>query len=148
MTRQSTGGRPVFSASNARTLIADLLQSLKDEYDYTDEDLGRILGKSDDMVRAYRKGTSGMDAFSLLAAWREFNGHFIGPIRRFVEDSRPVATDDRIAAHAVLHAATALSDALVKGDELTLEVIRQNRATLEHARDEIDGQLAKLRPAA
>lgn len=148
MTRQSTPQRSIFSASNAREVIAASLQAIKEENDYTDEDLGRILGKGEDMARAYRKGTSGMDAFSLLAAWREWNGHFIGPIRRFVEGSRPVPTDDRASAHAILQAAVTMSDALTTCDEIDLEAVRANRKQLEKARDAIDEQLAKLRPAA
>lgn len=148
MTRQSTPQRSIFSASKAREVIAASLQAMKDAKGYTDEELGHVLGKSEDMAAAYRKGTSGMDAFSLLAGWREWNGEFIGPIRRYVESSRPVATDDRVAAHAVLSAAAKLSDALTTSDEIDLETVRANRSALEKARDAIDEQLAKLRPAA
>lgn len=144
--RTSTGPKPIFSASNARTEIAASLQNIKDTLGYTDEDLARVLGKSEDMARAYRRGDSGMDAFSLLAAWREWNGAFIGPIRRFVEGSRPTSVDDRIAQHQVLNAATALSEALSCADELDDEAIRKNRAALEKGRDALDALLGKIGP--
>ena len=147
MTRTSTGPRPVFSASNVRDEIANALQSIKDANGYTDEDLGRVLGKSEDMAAAYRKGTSGMDAFSLLAAWREWNGPFIGPIRRFVEGNRPVDTCDFAAPSAILKAALALAVALEDGD-IDYEEVRDSRADLERARDAIDAQLSKLVRAA
>ncbi|KPH66885.1 hypothetical protein [Novosphingobium sp. ST904] len=147
MTRTSTGPRPVFSASNVRDEIANALQSIKDANGYTDEDLGRVLGKSEDMAAAYRKGTSGMDAFSLLAAWREWNGPFIGPIRRFVEGSRPVDSCDFAAQSAILKAALALAVALEDGD-IDYEEVRDSRADLERARDAIDAQLSKLVRAA
>ena len=133
--RTSTGPKPIFSASNARAEIAASLQNIKDTLGYTDEDLARVLGKSE-------------DAFSLLAAWREWNGAFIGPIRRFVEGSRPTAVDDRIAQHQVLNAATALSEALSCADELDDEAIRKNRAALEKGRDALDALLGKIGPKA
>lgn len=48
----------------------------------------------------------------------------------------------------VLKAVLALSVALGDGNGITPEEVRQNRATLEAARDFINAQLAKLRPAA
>lgn len=144
--RTSTRQHLVFSASNARAVLAGSLQAIKDAHDYTDEDLGRVLGKSEDMARAYRKGDSGMDAFALMAAWREWNGDFIGPIRRFVEGSRPKSVDDRLAQHHVLSAAAALSEALSRTDELDAEAIRKNRAALEQGRDALDALLSKLKP--
>lgn len=142
------GKAPVFSATNARDEIAASLQHIKDTHGYTDEDLGRILGKSEDQAANYRKGHSGMDAFSLLAAWREWNGEFIGPIRRFVEGSRPKAVDDRIASHSVLTAAVALAEAMTVGGDLDAVDLRRNRPKLEHARDALDAVLASLKPEA
>ena len=144
--RTSTRPTMVFSASNARAVVAESLQTIKDEHGYTDEDLGRVLGKSEDRAAAYRKGDSGMDAFSFMAAWREWNGDFIGPIRRFVEGSRPKSVGDRLAQHHVLSAATALSEALSGTDELDPETIRKNRAVLEQGRDALDALLGKLKP--
>lgn len=142
------GKAPVFSASNARDEIAASLQNIKDTHGYTDEDLGRILGKSEDTAANYRKGLAGMDAFSLLAAWREWNGLFIGPIRRFVEGSRPKSIDDRIASHSVLTAAVALSEAMTVGDDLDATVLLRNRSQLEKARDALDAVLASMKPEA
>lgn len=147
MTGQSTPQRSIFSASNAREVVAASLTAIKEAHDYTDEDLGRILGKGEDMARAYRRGTSGMDAFSLLAAWREWNGDFIGPIRRFVEGSRPVATDDHAGQSAILEAAIVMHRGMIDG-KLSPESALANRRILESARDALDEQLSKLRPAA
>lgn len=142
-------GKPlVFSETNARQVVAESLQAIKDTKGYTDIDLGRILGKSEDTAALYRKGHSGMDAFSLMAAWREWNGEFIGSIRRFVEGSRPKATDDRIASHSVLSAAAALSASLANGDDIDPEDLRKNRAALEQGRDALDALLGRLKPEA
>lgn len=138
----------IFSASNVRETIASSLSHIKETHGYTDEDLGRILGKSEDMAANYRKGHSGMDAFSLLAAWREWNGDFIGPIRRLVENSRPKAVDDRIASHSVLTAAVALSEAMTTGGDLDTSELIRNRSKLEKARDALDAVLGNMKPEA
>ena len=78
-----------------------------------------------------------------MAAWREWNGDFIGPIKRYCEETRPGAPCDHAAQSAILKAALALSVALEDG-EVDPEEVRLNRATLEAARDAIDAQLSKL----
>lgn len=137
--------RRVFSASSVRDTIAETLQTIKARDKLTFADMGRVFGKSADRAEAYHNGDfSEMPAFALLAAWREWNGHFIGPLRDLVENSRPVAMDDRRGQITILEAALALSVALADGD-IDAEEVRANRPTLEAARDAIDAQLAKLR---
>lgn len=148
MTRTSTRSKPVFSASSVRDTIAETLSSIKEEDDLTYADMGRIMGKSADRAEAYCRGNfSDMSGFSLLAAWREWNGRFVGPIRALVEGSRPGVQGDHAGQSAILKAALALSVALEDG-QVDAEEVRENRSTLEQARDAIDEQLAKLRPAA
>lgn len=148
MNRTSTGPKPVFSASSVRDTLAETLSAIKDEDGLTYADMGRVLGRSGDRAEAYCNGDfSDMPAFSLLAAWREWNGRFIGPIRTLVEGSRPGAHCDYAGQSAILKAALAISVALEDG-EVDPEEVRANRSTLESARDAIDAQLAKLRPAA
>ena len=146
MNRGSTGSRPVFSELNAREVIAECLRTMKDEKGYSFSDMGRILGRSEDSAALYCQGLRDLPAFALLAAWREWNGEFISPIRRFVEDSRPTEQGDRKAANSVLRAAAALSDALAKHDAISTEDVRRHRSELEQARDAIEGQLGRLRP--
>lgn len=141
-------GRRVFSASNVRDLIAETLEAIKEEDGLTYADMGRILGKSGDRAEAYCKGDfSDMSGFSLLAAWREWNGRFIGPIRDLVENSRPGKHCDQSALTSLITAASGLSRALEDGS-ITPAEVRDNRTVLENARDAIEAQLAKLRPAA
>lgn len=140
--------RRVFSASTVRDTIARTLAAIKDEDKLTFADMARVFGKSADRAEAYHNGDfKAMDAFSLLAAWREWNGRFIGPLRDLIENSRPGTVDDRRGHTTILEAALALSVALEDGD-ISAEEVRRNRGTLENARDAIDAQLAKLRPAA
>jgi hypothetical protein len=148
VTGTSTPKRVVFSASSVRDTIAATLATIKDEDGITYADLGRVLGKSTDRAEAYCKGDfSDMSGFSLLAAWREYNGRFIGPIRDLVEHSRLNAPCDRQGHTSIIEASLALSVALQDG-EISPEEVLANRSTLENARDAIEAQLRKLRPAA
>lgn len=146
--RQSTAATRIFSASNTRDVIAEALTLIKYEDNLTDADLGRVMGKSEDQAAKYRTGLAEVPAFALLAAWREWNGRFIGPIRSYVENSRPIPTCDRKGQSSILEAALALSKALEDDDQIDREEVRDNRAILTEARDAIDAQLSKLRPAA
>ena len=146
MTGTSTPKRHVFSASSVRDKIAETLLAIKEEDGITYADLGRVLGRSGDRAEAYCTGDfSDFPAFSLLAAWREYNGRFIGPIRDLVENSRPGKPDDRHGHTALLQAALALSVALEDGKGISRAEVLANRSVLEGARDALDAQLAKLR---
>jgi len=148
MTGTSTPQRSIFSASSVRDKIADTLSAIKEEDGLTYADMGRVMGRSTDRAEAYCNGDfSDMPSFALLAAWREWNGRFIGPIRTLVEGSRPGSHCDRAGQSAILAAALALSVALEDGT-VDSEEVRANRSTLENARDAIDAQLAKLVRAA
>jgi hypothetical protein len=141
--------RRVFSASSVRDLLAATLTEIKAADRLTFADMGRVLGKSGDRAEAYCNGDfADMSALALLLAWRDWNGRFIGPIRDLVEGSRPGKISDRTAQCSVARAALAMSEALEGDDEIVREEVRKNRATLEGARDAIDAQLSKLRPAA
>jgi hypothetical protein len=145
--RQSTASRPVFSASAVLDAVASELATIKHEDNLTDADLGRVLGKSEDQAAKYRTGLAEMGVVAFAAAKREWNGRFTGALDRLCVDSRPASIDDRRGHTTILEAALALSVALQDGS-ITPEEVRANRATLENAREAIDAQLAKLRPAA
>jgi len=148
VTGTSTPYKPVFSASSVRDKIAETLTAIKEEDGLTYADMGRVMGRSTDRAEAYCGGDfSDMPSFALLAAWREWNGRFIGPIRSLVEGSRPGAHCDHAGQSSILKAALALSVALEDGT-VDAEEVRANRSTLESARDAIDAQLAKLVRAA
>jgi hypothetical protein len=147
MSRQSTATRPVFSASAVLDAIASELATIKHEDGLTDADLGRVLGKSEDQAAKYRTGLAEMGIVAFAAAKREWNGRFTGALDRLCVDSRPASVDDRKGHTSLLEAALAFSVALQDGD-FSPEEVRKNRATLESARDAIEAQLAKLRPAA
>lgn len=143
MTRQSTGSRPVFSASAVLKAIADDLTAIKEQDGLTDADIGRVLGKSEDQANKYRKGEADMGLVSFAAGKREWNGRFTGSLDRLCVESRPGTVCDRSTLTAVLDAAAGLSKALEDG-EITPQEVRDHRKELEAAMDAIAAQLNKL----
>ncbi len=148
MTRQSTPGRTIFSASSVLDAIAAELTAIKHEDGLTDADIGRVLGKSEDQAAKYRTSLAEMGVVAFAAGKREWNGRFTGALDRLCVESRPGKLDDRGCENTVLKAVMALSDALADDNAISREEVRKNRATLENARDAIDAQLAKLVIAA
>ncbi len=138
------GKRPAYSASNALAALGRALSEIKAEDGLTWSDVGAVLGVSDDQAAKYADGTATMNAVTFGRGKREWNGRFTGYFDRLCVESRPGSVDDRLAAHVVLQAATKLSDALTRNDDIPLETIRTHRSTLESARDALAAQLAKL----
>ena len=149
MTRDIIVGKlPRFSASAILDAIACDLAAIKREDRLTYADLGALLGKSEDQAAKYCEGSAEMGIVSFSRAWREWGGRAVGSVQRLCEANRVSVLDDRECESTVLKAVLALSVALGDGNGITPEEVRQNRATLEAARDCINAQLAKLRPAA
>lgn len=136
--------RRVFSASNVRWAIAEALNEIKEADDLTDEDLGKVLGKSPDRARAYRRQEATMDAETFGRAKREWNGRFTGYFDRLCEDSRPGKLTGRQSEGKVLAAALAMSVALSDDNEITDREILANRQSLEEAQDAIGALLARV----
>lgn len=141
------GKRPVYSASAALEAMGRALNEIKTEDRLTWSDIGAVLGVSDDQAAKYADGTATMNSVTFGRGKREWNGRFTGYFDRLCEQSRPGPHDDRAGASSILKAALALSVALEDG-VVDPEEVRQNRATLENARDAIEAQLAKLVKAA
>lgn len=144
--RQSSGNRPVFSASAVLDAVASELSLIKSQDRLTYADLARVLGKSDDQAAKYCEGTAEMGIVAFASAKREWNGRFTGALDRLCHDSRPVAQHDRTRESKVLKAALSLSIALSDDDEITADEVRANRATIEAARDALEELLGKLAP--
>lgn len=141
------GKRAVYSASAALEAAGRALNEIKAQDGLTWADIGAVLGRSEDQAAKYADGTATMDFITFGRGKKEWNGRFTGYFDRLCEDSRAGKIDDRTCESTVLKAVLALSIALEDGD-ITSEEVRKNRATLEAARDALDVQLAKLRPAA
>lgn len=141
------GKRTPYSASNALECLGRALHEIKSQDRLTWSDMGAVLGVSDDQAAKYAEGTATMSSITFGRGKLYWNGRFTGYFDRLCVDSRPGKTDDRECETTILKAAMALSEALRDG-KITDEEVRRNRGSLENARDAIDVQLAKLRPAA
>lgn len=142
--RQSSGKCvPVSASSILECLGRDLLQ-IKHEDRLTFSDLGRILGKSEDQAAKYCEGTAEMGVTAFYFAKQAWNGRFTGRADALVGRG-PDNTCDRSKESRVLKAALALSVALEDG-EVDVNEIHANRATLEAARDAIEGLLSRVGP--
>lgn len=141
------GKRPAYSASNALEALGRALHEIKAQDGLTWSDIGAVLGVSDDQAAKYAEGTATMNAVTLGRGKKEWNGRFTGYFDRLCEDSRPGKVCDHSALTAVLDAAARLAKALEDG-EIKPSEVRDNRSQLEAARDAIEAQLQKLRPAA
>ena len=142
------GNSPPFSASNVVDALSRALCEIKSQDRLTFADLGAVLGKSEDSAAHYCDGSATMDSVTFGRGKKEWGSRFTGYFDRLCERGLLSDTNDRECESTVLKAVLALSVALADGKGISSEEVRQNRATLENARDAIDAQLAKLRPAA
>lgn len=141
--RQSTGRRPVFSASAVRDAIAADLTTIKNEDGLTDADIGRVLGKSEDQAQKYRTGLAEMGVVAFAAGQREWGGRFTGSLSRLCAASRPQPVDDQFTLVALLDLGARLAAALEDG-RIDPSEVEANRAQLERMRDLLGQQLDKL----
>jgi hypothetical protein len=151
MTHPTTivGNRPVFSENTVLSAIASELLTIKTQDRLTWDDMAAVLGVSDVQAAKYVDGSAKMSVIAFARAKREWNGRFTGALDRLCHESRPSSDDaDRARESKVLKAALALSIALSDDDLISPEEVRQNRATIEAARDALEELLGKLVRAA
>ncbi len=146
--RNSEREKPVFSASSILDVVAVDLSAIKRDDGLTYADIGATLNKSEDQAAKYCEGSATMDLITFARGWREWNGRFAGGLARLCHDSRPSFDGDRARESKVLKAVLAMSIALSDDEQISPEEVRQNRATIEEARDALDQLLNKLVRAA
>lgn len=132
------------TASNIRQAVADDLSQIKSEDGLTWADIGRIMGKSEDQAAKYADASAEIGIVAYAFARREWNGRFTGTLDRLIAGTRGEVVDDRTKLGIVLRAAMAIAGALEDDNQMDAHEVRQNRATLEAAREEIDALLGKL----
>jgi hypothetical protein len=138
------GNRRTITASMLREACADRLSAIRQEDRMTWHDMGHVLGKSEDQAAKYADGSAEMGFVSYAFAKLAWGKRFTSGVDSLLERASPHA-DPRQAQSCVLRAALALAEALEDG-ELTVQEVRDNRSTLEAARDAIDAQLQRLKP--
>jgi hypothetical protein len=139
------GHRRVISASSILEAIASDLLQIKMEDRLTFADIGRVVGKSEDQAAKYCDGTAEMGITAFGFAKAQWNGRFTGSFDTLIQSARGDFTSDREKESHILKAALALSVALTD-DDLTDAEIRDNRATLEAAKDSIDALMRRIAP--
>lgn len=135
---------PPFSASAVLDALGDALTAIRREDRLTFADIAAELAKSEDQAAKYCAGSQAMDVVTFARAKRRWNGRFTGGLDRLCEAGRERGDADRTRQSKVLKAALALSIALEDDGEISPEEVRQNRATIENARDALDELLRKL----
>ena len=139
------GNRPVFSETTVLEAVGDELLAIKQSDGLSWNDMAAVLGVSDVQAAKYVDGSAKMSIVTYARAKREWNGRFTGALDRLCAESRPASHNHRECESKVLQAALALSVALADG-ELTQAEIRQNRSTIEAAKDALEGLLSQLAP--
>jgi hypothetical protein len=142
--RVSTALRRRLSASTIRRAIADDLMQIKAEDGLTFEDIGRVLGKSADQAARYCDGTASMCAETYAFGREAWNGRFTGRLDALLS-GKPDDTCDRRKHSTILRAGLAVS-VMLEDESIDDEEIRENRKTLEDARDAIDRLLSRVKP--
>jgi hypothetical protein len=139
------GNRRTLSATSILECLGDRLMHIKMEDRLRWSDLGEIIGVSEDQAAKYADGSAAMNVIAFAKAWAHWRSRFTGDLEMLVEGSteKPCAAQTQ---SRILKACLAIEEAKSDGDGLTVEDIRKNRTVLEHARDAIDAQLARLGP--
>lgn len=134
------------TASNILEAVGDDLLHIKMEDKDRWTDLGEVLGVSEDQAAKYADATAAMNIVAFARGWAEWGTRFTGSLERLIEGAIGAPCPHQTQSK-ILKACLAIEEAKEDG-ELTVEDIRSNRTTLEHARDAIDAQLARLGPKA
>lgn len=141
------GNRCVFSENAVLEAIGSELLTIKNADGLSWNDVAAVLGVSDVQAAKYVDGLAKMSVVTYARGKREWNGRFTGKLDRLCADTRPANQDaDRARQSKVLKAALALSIALEDDDQIDAGEVRDNRVTIEHAIDALQGLLAKLEP--
>ena len=142
--RQSSAKRSVVSASSILEAVARDLCQIKAEDKLTFADLGRVLGKSEDQAAKYCEATAEMGLTAYAFGKQAWNGRFTGRLDNLLSGD-PDATCDRKKASSILRASLAIS-LMLEDESISDGEIRDNRKTLETARDDIEKLLSRIGP--
>lgn len=138
------GNRRTLSASSVLEAVGDDLLQIKMQDRLRWTDIGEVLGRSEDQAAKYADGSASMDIVSWAKGRAQWGSRFTGSLERLIDGEigppTPVQTQSRL-----LKAALVIEEAKEDG-ELSVSDIQANRSVLEHARDALDAQLARLGP--
>jgi hypothetical protein len=140
--RQSPPRYRTVSGSSLIEAMAKSLQAIKDEDGLTDDELGRMVGKSGkDQGKAYRTGFTEMPTTSFLRACERWNGRFATDVFALI-GMKLVPLDagnmnDRASLSALTRLLLELSVALEDG-EITQDELTAMKSAIEEAGKVVD----------
>jgi len=121
--------RRTFSASTAVEAQNATLTAIKTEDGATWNDIGRVLGKSEDRAAAYANTASPIDLPTFLAGCREWGGRFADPLLGLVggrwADAGSVCTGDDPASLTIAQLLPAIMAAEFDGETTNDELAPQ-----------------------
>lgn len=123
------GRRRTFSASAAVDTQNAVLTTIKREDGATWDDMGRVLGKSEDRAAAYANTASPIDMPTFLAGCREWGGRFADPLLALVggrwAEAGSICTNDDPASITLATLLPAIITAEIDGETTVAEVAPQ-----------------------
>lgn len=140
------GFRFPFAASAMLDALGDDLSVIRQKDRLTWDVVGKVLGRSEDQAAKYADGTATMDFISYRRGELAWGSRFTGTLDRLLSSGAEEPCGHRTLS-SLLRAATEISDAL-KDNNICDKDIREARAELERARDDIDSLLSRLGPKA
>lgn len=132
------------TASSVVEAVGDDLLTIKQTDRLRWSDIGEVLGVSEDQAAKYADGSATMNLVAFAKGRSAWGSRFTGTLDRLIGCGRTDVTGCQTQS-SILKAALAIEEAKEDGD-LSVDDIRANRKTLEHARDAIDAQLNRLGP--
>lgn len=147
---QIHGRYQTVTASLLLKTIGDSLDDIRRQDGATDQDLGRVLGRSKDSAERYRKGEGEMGALSFLHACKAWDGRFANPVFnllgfKLVEIQSGAGTD-RAGFTALANLLAAIAEAL-EDDNIVDDIeLAAMAAEVENAGKHIDRLRERLRP--
>lgn len=139
---QIVGRRRAVPASSILDALGKALAEIKDEDGLTLEDLGAVLGKSDDQAGKYILGTADMGVVSYHRGMQAWNGRFTNRAAALVQckvtSLDPAEQTDRASLSALTRLLLQMSVALENDDAIDDEELAAMGAELENAGQAID----------
>lgn len=136
--------RPL-SASSILEAAGEALDAIRSEDRLKWSELGHVFGKSEDQAAKYADASAEMGLVAYTFARAKWGSRFTGILDRMVQHAAPHVTCGQ-TQHRILEAALAIEHARETQGDISLDELRDNRSTLENARDAIDAQLSRLAP--
>lgn len=140
------GFRRTLSASSILASVGQALGEIRQQDGLTWNDIGHVLGKSEDQAAKYADGSAEMGLVAFYRGKAQWNGRFTGYADRLVTETRPRALDDNAIHSKVIRAALAIAEAKENGGDIFDWEVRIARPVLEQAKEAIE-ELLSMAPA-